>query len=421
MLENERTKRLSTLFDSYTAPIPPVRRDVQIIPVEDPGRELLLFFDSMKYVKPGFALNRSVEPALSLLDGRRSLNEIKPFFGNGTEEKQILEFIQMLDEQLLLESSYFYDETEKVEQQFETLTVREPALAGSSYPETPAELAAFVDNILTDAQSKETPIDGTATKALYAPHIDLRVGDNEYGQAFSTLKELKPRRIVILATSHYSGYYPKMYNGTPFIGSEKSYKLPGRILHPDREALNLLSENGKASGFTTHDRAHRVEHSIETHLLFASQIWKHNFNIVPILVGSLDELFYKQNGDSGNKLNLFTQQLRELDSDNTFFLISGDLSHVGQKFGDSDPARLMRPDVEAFDLEFINSAVENNSDRMFQHVARKYDPYRICGFPPLYTFLKAFPELKGQRINYQWWDESERESAVSFGSIAYSD
>lgn len=416
MLEDEGAKKLSTLFNSTTAPIPGVRRDIQIIPVQDSGRDLLLFFDSMKFAKGGFALDRSVEPVLSLIDGRKTISDITSYFGNGTDQDQILQFIQMLDKQLLLESKHFLDQAGQVEQAFEKSDTRKPALAGSSYPDHPKELSDFADKLLNTAASRGSV---TTSKALYAPHIDLQVGGDQYGQAFASLKTVKPRLVVILATSHYGGFYPDLYSTTPFMGTYKSFELPGRILHTRKDAVDQLAEAGESIGFTTRDRAHRVEHSIETHLLFASHIWKHNFQILPILVGSLDELFYKEDGELGRKLQGFTKHLRQLDSEDTFFLVSGDLSHVGKKFGDSDPARILRPDVEAFDLEFMNSAVENNPGRMLHHIARNYDPYRICGFPPLYTFLKAFPNLTGQRINYQWWDESQRESAVSFGSIAY--
>jgi hypothetical protein len=52
-------------------------------------------------------------------------------------------------------------------------------------------------------------------------------------------------------------------------------------------------------------------------------------------------------------------------------------------------------------------------------MSEKYDPYRICGYPPLYSFLKTKPDLKGEVLTYDIWDESERESGVSFGSIIY--
>lgn len=140
---------------------------------------------------------------------------------------------------------------------------------------------------------------------------------------------------------------------------------------------------------------------------------------MPILVGGIDEIFYKQDGDTGKKIAAFAEQLRAMDTDDTFYLVSGDLSHVGKKFGDSNTAGSMRPDVESFDEEFLNRATANDAQKMLEHISENYDPYRICGFPPLYTFMSSFPDLRGKSINYHWWDEYERESAVSFGSISF--
>jgi len=409
----------NALFNSTTGSIPPVRHDMQIIPVEEDGRELLLFYDSMKISKPGFALDRSVEPILSLLDGRKTLTQITSYFGEGVAEDEILKFIRMLDEQLLLDSDFFRKESERIEQQFEASDSRQPALSNTSYPSDPSKLSAFVDNLLEQVSTEVSNKEAVPTKALYAPHIDLRVGGKQYANAFSTLKNLEPKRVVIMATSHYSGYYPKIYSGFPYVGSSKSYELPGRTFKTDQDAISHLAELGPDIGFTIQDRAHRIEHSIETHLLFAGHLWKHDFEIVPILVGGIDEIFYNQDGEMGNKIAAFSDALRAIDTNDTFFLISGDLSHIGRKFGDSVPASSMRADVESFDRDFMDAAVENNSEKMISHMSAEYDPYRVCGFPPLYTFIRTFPDLQGRPLNYHWWDEQERESAVSFGSIAY--
>lgn len=420
MLENERAKIMKNdLFNSKTAIIPPVRRDVQIIPVEEDGRDLLLFYDTLKISKPGFALDQSVEPILSLLDGRKNLSQLTAYFGKGVDEDEILSFIKMLDMQLLLESENFRKETERIELQFEESGTRKPVLADSSYPSDPAKCSAFIDDLLAKAATENSGSTIAPKKALYAPHIDLRVGARQYAEAFSTLKDLQPKRVVVLATSHYSGYYPDMYNGFPYIGSTKSYEIPGRTLKTDQNAINQLVDHGPEIGFTTRDRAHRIEHSIETHLLFTAHLWNHDFEIVPILVGGIDEIFYKHDGEMGKKISAFSDALTELDTDDTFYLISGDLSHIGKKFGDSTPASSMRTSVESFDRDFMNAAVENNGDKIIAHISADYDPYRVCGFPPLYTFMRTFPDLTGRSLNYHWWDEYERESAVSFGSIAY--
>lgn len=408
-----------SIFNSKTDIIPPVRRDVQIIPVEDSGRDLLLFSDTMKLSEPGFALDRSVEPILSLLDGRKTLRQLTAYFGDDVSEDKILSFIRMLDEQLLLESGYFRKEAENIELKFEQSGTREPALAGSSYPSDPGKFSAFVDNLLEIAASNTENENRVPKKALYAPHIDLRVGAKQYAEAFSTLKNLKPKRIVILATSHYSGYYPQLYDGFPYVGSDKSFKIPGRAFKTDQASIRYLADRGNKIGFTTRDRAHRIEHSIETHLLFAGHLWMHDFEIVPILVGGIDDIFYKRDGEIGSKITAFSDALRELDTDDTFYLVSGDLSHIGKKFGDSISASSMRSSVESFDKKFMSAAVENDSEKMIAHISEEYDPFRVCGFPPLYTIMRTFPDIKGRSLNYHWWDEQERESAVSFGSIAY--
>jgi len=418
MLENERPKRIiPMLFDSTTLPIPPLRRDVQVIPVEDNGRSLLVFYDPMKVSAPGFALDKSVEPLLSLIDGQKSLDQLIPYFAGGVSANELLKFIQMLDEQNLLDSEKFRKHSDLIETQFEEAEIRPPALAGTSYPVETGKTEDFLNDIMKRCNGNF--ISETPKKALYAPHIDLRVGAQQYAEAFSSLRELKPERVVILATAHYSGHYPEVYDGFPFIGSEKDYELPGRVLKTNRAMVKALAGERAKSGFTTKDRAHRIEHSIETHLLFASHIWKHDFQIVPILVAGLDEVLYKANGDIGQKIEHFSNHIRQLDTDGTFYLISGDLSHVGKKFGDGQSARMMRAEVEKFDHAFIKTALSNGPGQVLEHMRGNYDAYRVCGFPPLFTFLKAFPHQKGTLLNYHWWDESERESAVSFGSILF--
>ncbi|MDX1639028.1 MAG: AmmeMemoRadiSam system protein B, partial [Balneolaceae bacterium] len=76
-------------------------------------------------------------------------------------------------------------------------------------------------------------------------------------------------------------------------------------------------------------------------------------------------------------------------------------------------------EVEHFDRIFIQYAAGNNRKALLSLMKEQCDPYRICGFPPLYTFLQSASALQGEQITYDLWDETERESAVTFGSILY--
>lgn len=404
------------LFDSLTSPIPGIRRDINIIPIKDDGRDLLYFHDVMGYASPNFALDNQIQTILSLINDRTSIQEISKLSNGNVSTDELLEFIQMLDQNRILDTKHFKLFSNKIEKQFENKSVRKPALSGQSYPAITEELNEYLESIFKNSST----VQSGNPKALYAPHIDLRVGLNQYSEAFSVLSSVKPNRVVILATSHYSGYFPKIYQGTPFIGSGKDYKLPHRTFKTDQTYLEQLNNiDSTDSGFTMADRAHRIEHSIEIHLLLASHIWQHNFEIVPILVGSLDELLYHNSGDLAAKVQNFTQTLNSLDDDDTFYLISGDLSHVGKKFGDQTGANLMKKEIQSIDQNFMNASVNADSSQILDNLSSHYDSSRICGFPPLYTFLNAFTDLKGEKINYNWWDEDHTESAVSFGSVLY--
>jgi len=405
------------IFNSLTQKIPEIRRDLEIIPIRDQNRNLLFFHDALGYVPPNFALDASAGPLLSIFSGAFSLEEISRQLNSEIKKEELLGFVQLLDEHAVLNSRNFQNLSKKTELEFENRKIRKPALVGLSYPENAAELSSFLkglEEIPDESQSHEKKLN-----ALYAPHLDIRVAKQQYFEAFSAIRNLKPKNVVILATAHYAGHFPQVYEHHPFIGSSKQFQIPGRTFEPDTSTLHKLAENSPENGFTLKDRAHRVEHSIEIHLLFASQVWKHDFTITPILIGSFDELFYHKKGDLAQKIDRFTSQLSDLITEETFVLISGDLSHIGKKFGDEQPASQLREKIEGFDNEFLTISQNGNAENLLKHVGRDYDASRVCGFPPLYTYLKMFPKSNGKLINYYWWDERERESAVSIGSVLY--
>lgn len=407
--------RNKDLFHSKTDPVPALRGDVQIIPIEDNGRDLLYFHDSMGYLSKNFALDAGVHPLLQMLNGKTSIEEIHQEIDGNIDLDNLLDFVQLLDQHRALHSEYFRFFADQMEEDFEKSMTRPPLLAGESYPEDPDEIKSFVSEMISE---NGEPAD-QSLRALYAPHIEISVGKKQYGEAFAHLKNSEPKRVVILATSHYADYYFKYYDGFPFIGSKKTFKMPGRSLSPDLDLIESLSEKSPENGFTLKDRAHRIEHSIEFHLLFASTIWSHDFKIVPILISSFDDLYYMKDGALGQKIDAFTTQLKPFVDEETVVLISGDLSHVGQKFGDTEPASTLRENVEESDKQLLDISVTGNPDDLLNHLKKDYDSTRICGFPPLYTYLKMFPNTKGELLNYYWWDEKEQNSAVSFGSILY--
>jgi AmmeMemoRadiSam system protein B len=414
--------KASSIFNSLTDPIPPLRFDVQIIPIKQNGETYLYFQDQYRYATSDFAVPQSARSMLSLFDGQRSVEDIMEFSENGVTKEQILEYVQFLDENALLYSTHFKEHAASTELDYEQSEIHKSITAGLSYPDDPEEMARFFEEAFEKLPTSE-PVQ--AAKALYAPHIDIRVGMNSYVKAFSSIKDLKPKRVVVLATSHYSGMHSDIYEERPFVIANKDFEMVNGTVKADRNSIQKIKEqigdDAEHYGITFQDRAHRIEHSIEQHLLFINHLWEHEFSMIPIVVGSLDELFYKADGFQGQQVDNFSGLLAELfgDDDETFFLISGDLAHIGKKFGDDKPAKELFEDIRPFDESFLDFSASSSPQKLLNLMSEKYDPYRICGFPPLYTFLKTKPGLKGEILTYDIWDESERESGVSFGSILY--
>lgn len=409
------------LFNSYSDPIPSLRYDIQRISVQENGQSFIYFYDQLDYATPDFALPTDAEPILSLMDGTRSVNDIIKFSSDEVTKEQILGYARFLDENGLLDSKYFAEHAELIETEYEKSSTHSSITSGTSYPADEQELTSFLNNAF-EAHENTIPI--SSAKALYAPHIDPRVGMSSYVKAFSSIRDLTPKRVFILATSHYAGLYGETYASKPFIFSRKDFNMPNGLVKADQKAISLIKEqtsHNEIFGTSFSDRAHRIEHSIELHLLFLNHIWNHEFEIVPVLVDGFDELFYSEDGFIAHQIEAFTYLLNQQFNDkDTFFLVSGDLAHFGKKFGDENPATSMMNKVKAFDESFLEVGAYSDSNTMLNIMGSNYDQYRICGFPPLYTFLNAFSDSKGEVLSYDVWDEKERDSAVSFGSILYT-
>ena len=406
------------LFNSFSQPIPPVRYDIQTFPIQQDGDSLLLFYDSLGYATSDFTLPSDSETVLSLLDGNRSIDDLVKYSTGEVSKNDLLDYVKYLDENGILQSRYFKHRSEQMELDYEQSRYHIAASAGISYPDKPYALIAHLHKAFDDHPKSEPK----NARALFAPHIDPRVGMASYVQAFSAIQHLTPRKVFILATSHYSGLYGDFYSETPFIVSEKTFQLPnGSLVAHQDFRRNNSPKKWKKMGVTFQDRAHRVEHSIEMHALFLNHIWKHDFEIIPILVTGMDELLYSEDSFRHQQLEAFSTFMAKTygDDPEAFFLISGDLSHFGQKFGDEEPASELLEDVDKNDHLFLKAGASGNPKFLMYTMKENYDKYRICGFPPLVTFMNAFDDMEGELLSYNVWDETERESAVTYGSILF--
>ena len=411
------------IFNSYIDPVPGIRPGIHIFEDENEGEKILGFHDDLGYATPHFGLPASAEQILSLVNGEYSIQQIMMYCSDEIKADDILRYVQFLDQNGILDSDCFRAHAEKMDLEYEQSGVHESNTAGISYSDDKASLEQYLNTMFEGFQAEKEF--NKNPKALFAPHIDTRVGISSYVKAFSTIQHIKPKRVVMIGTSHYSGLFGQLYEYKPFIAVDKNFRMVNGEIESDSEFFDQLKsvvQEQNIEGISFDSRAHRIEHSLELHALMLNHIWDHEYKIVPFLVGSFEELMYMSNSSLEKDIDKAVKVLRTLinEEPDTFILVSGDLSHIGKKFGDQVAATDMIEQVNAFDQEFLGVAADGDENGLLSHMKSNFDAYRICGFSPLMTMIKAFPDLNGEIISYDIWDEKERESAVSFGSILYS-
>lgn len=149
---------------------------------------------------------------------------------------------------------------------------RQPAVAGTFYPENPQQLQQMVSHFL-----EETNTEVLTPKAIIAPHAGLIYSGAIAASAYSLLSGIRKtiNRVVLIGPSHRIGF-----KGLA-VSRAKSFSTPLGKIAIDTEAVNNLS----SLPFVKHiEQAHIHEHCLEVQLPFLQTILD-SFTIVPIVAG----------------------------------------------------------------------------------------------------------------------------------------
>jgi len=385
---------------------PLFRTDVNVRLFREGDQDMLLLHDPFGYADGPILLNTEMIPVLESCDGETTFEGFEP-----EQAEHIRAFFLELDAMGYFESPALEARKRSLEEEFLSLPTRPAVCAGSSYPEDLVECAAFLNIILNNH-----PVAVTApVRAALIPHIDLRVAPHIYG-AFNVLRDTEADLIVILGTSHY-------WHGHPLIVTNKDHETPLGTVRTDKPLVQALRDRLGAYLAPT-DLAHKPEHSIEFHVLFLKHIMgERPFTVLPVLVTGLHE-YFDHEGILSEQADVaaIIQGLREVvegSGRKAVWLISGDMAHVGQKFGDELPASAMMADVREADRVLVDHLARLDVDAYMDAVRESDDAYRICGLSPTYLALKAAGATSASVLGYDVWDEAETDSAVSFSAIAF--
>ena len=181
-----------TLF-SPEDPLPPLRGDLEIVPIEHEGKPVFLLRDCEADDDKTLALSPGGMAAATLLDGRRSIQEIARLFtketGSIVGPAELLAVVRQLDAAGLLDTQAARARLKARFEPFLKNPVRKAMLQGrGGYPSAPLELAAFLGGFFRDAKGPGRPLPDAPTKpaalGLVSPHIDLNRGGLQYAKTF---------------------------------------------------------------------------------------------------------------------------------------------------------------------------------------------------------------------------------------------
>jgi AmmeMemoRadiSam system protein B len=233
--------------------------------------------------------------------------------------------------------------------------IRRPAVAGSWYPGTAAELSKEIDSLLDRALPVDLPHDPIA---VISPHAGYAYSGPTAAWSYLQLKGRKYDAVIVMGPSHQ-----EWFDGVS-VWDRGAYQTPIGLVPVDVELAKAIEKADSDVHFTT--KGHGGEHSLEIELPFLQRTVP-NLKIVPIVMADR----------SLGTCQKLARAIKEAVGNRKVLLVaSSDLYH-GYSYDDcvtSDNETLER--VEALDAEGLCKGLESGK-------------YMACGGGPITVAIMA--------------------------------
>ncbi|HVO98322.1 MAG TPA: AmmeMemoRadiSam system protein B [Bryobacteraceae bacterium] len=398
--------------------LPRLRHSLDFFPSPVPDRPGLVIRDPFLYSDATLIVPPALAPCLEFFDGEHSTLDLRAYLVRATGQLDVGQLEQHLIDTLssagFLEDDAFLQRKEAAEKAFAEAPIREPAHAGSGYPDEKSELVSTLNEYLGDARpdSQPSPI------AIAAPHVSPFGGVDAYRAAYSSLSPSDAdRTFVVLGTSHYGQPDRLGLTRKPFV-------TPFGETIPDTRLIDeLLAKSGDAAAME--DYCHSVEHSIEFQIVFLQHLFGPNIRVVPILCGSYATSIYKGGPPEANEhVNRMLGALGEIaarEGNRLLWVLGIDMAHMGRRYGDPFTALAHRDEMSEVarrDRLRMECMEAGDARGFWDLVQESRDDLKWCGSAPVYTFLKAVPQARGELLHYQQWNIDDQ-SVVSFAGMRF--
>ncbi|XP_015789274.1 protein MEMO1 [Tetranychus urticae] len=284
--------------------------------------------------------------------------------------------------------------------------IRRASHSGSWYSSSERELRSQLDNWL----AKAGPSVYGPARAIIAPHAGYQYCGACAAHAYKEIDPSIVKRIFILGPSHHV-----RLSGCA-LSPAKVCKTPLYDLKVDHSTYETLYKTGafeEMSLDTDED-----EHSIEMHMPYIAKVMEgHDFQIVPVMVGSL----------SSDKEALYGRIFAPfLANPENFFVISSDFCHWGSRFSyqyyDATWGEIYES-IQKLD-ELGMSIIEKTSPKEFTSYLKEYGN-TICGRHPIGVLLNAVHILntnENQKISIKFLNYAQSSRCIykQDSSVSYA-
>jgi len=403
--------------------LPRLRPSLDFLPSPVPDRPGLVIRDPYQYSDATLIIPPGLVSCLEFFDGQHSSLDLREYLVRATGVLEVSEIELHLMDTLsaagFLEDDAFLERKRATERAFAEAPLRQPAHAGSGYPDEKSELIRTFDDYLPRPNHDRQEGDKRGKLlAIAAPHVSPFGGVDAYRAAYSALSPSdSDRTFVILGTSHY---------GEPDrLGlTHKPFLTPYGETIPDTRLIDeILTKSGDAAAME--DYCHAIEHSIEFQVVFLQHLFGPRIRIVPILCGSYANSIYRGGApESNDQVNRILGTLGEIaarEGDRLLWVLGVDMAHMGRRYGDSFSASADRGEMEEVaqrDRARMDRMESGDPRGFWDLVQENHDDLKWCGAAPIYTFLKAVPQARGELLRYQQWNIDDQ-SVVSFAGMRF--
>ncbi|GKS58793.1 MEMO1 family protein [Nitrospira sp.] len=412
----------STAPTTSEIPTNPVLRNLQYSPIKEQDEQYMVLWDPSGLSSEKLILPLNYFFIIQHLDGQHSLEQIGALylrrFGEFLMPDNLRRLLSELEGKLFLEGPKVEAIRAQRQAAYRQAPLRPAVFAGKSYESDGFRLRRQLEGFYASNEGpdqKPSLNRGKRIKGLVAPAYDVKQSGPIYAWAYKELNQAESPDVYVLLGTCHAGM------DSLFAVTDRDFQTPLGVV-PVHQGLAEAVRSAGADWFRD-DLAHQQEHCLEFQMPFLQDAVgsQKKFSMLPILCNFSALSLHEP--DVRGEIDRFVDALKgacEAVGVAPCFIASGDLGHIGMRYGDSAPPtdfsfhRCMQND-----LAMLKYVEELKPEDFSQFIQTENDSRRISGFAPMYTLLRLMSAERGEVLRYDRGITDQFNSTVTYASIVF--